>query len=329
MSAIKEPDQPNMQPDPYIFVSYSHTIRKEAEQVIQTLQANGYRVWFDNGLIPGGSYNDLIARKIKGCKVFLCLLSEGYYDSSYCKQEFFFAKEEKDKPIIPVYVGKIQEIKASLPDGILMWLTGVHAIELTDDEEEFINNIEKLELLSGCKGAIPRENDIANNNKEPDTTSNDSSLENTNNDLHQQTTDISKPSAFRRNVVTAVVEVIVLLFAAIMMSRIAPERIDRNVILLMIFIFGSAIAIANIVDALNKMEWLSFILTSIVFILGLVAFEHFGNVPASLPFLILVGEGFALMHTVFSRVVVTVLGKNNSIYDYDEPFIDNPDSEDE
>lgn len=146
--------KPNEKGGPFIFVSYSHTISGRAEAVIRALQAKGYRVWFDYGLTPGSSYNDVIAKYITECEVFLCLLSQGYYESTYCKQEFLFAKEECKKPIIPVYVGKLDEIKASLPPGILMWLTGVHSIELRDTDN-FIRQIESSGLVSKCKSTKP------------------------------------------------------------------------------------------------------------------------------------------------------------------------------
>ena len=142
--------QPNEKGGPYIFVSYSHTISGKAEEVIRALQSKGYRVWFDNGLIPGSSYNDVIAKYITDCEVFLCLLSEGYYESAYCKQEFLFAKEECKKPMIPVYVGRLEEIKKSLPPGIRMWLTGVHSIELRDTDD-LVRKIEKSGLAVKCR----------------------------------------------------------------------------------------------------------------------------------------------------------------------------------
>ena len=142
--------QPNEKGGPYIFVSYSHTIKGKAEEVIRALQSKGYRVWFDNGLIPGSSYNDVIAKYITDCEVFLCLLSEGYYESAYCKQEFLFAKEECRKLIIPVYAGRIDEIKKSLPPGIRMWLTGVHSIELRNPDD-FVRKIEESGLAVKCR----------------------------------------------------------------------------------------------------------------------------------------------------------------------------------
>lgn len=142
--------KPNENGGPYIFVSYSHTIKDEAEVVIQALQNNGYRVWFDSGLVAGSSYNAIIADHIAECEVFCCLLSEGYYDSSYCKQEFAFAKVEMKKPIIPVYMGQIQKIKKSFDNDLKMLLSNIHAISFIS-EDRFIKEVEESGLAERCR----------------------------------------------------------------------------------------------------------------------------------------------------------------------------------
>ena len=148
--------KPNDHGGPYIFISYPHQIREQAEIVIQSLQSAGYRVWFDFGLVAGSSYNEVIAERIIECEVFCCLLSREYYDSQYCRQEFFFAKEELKKPIIPIFVGEIADVKASLPAGIRLWIAGIHAITL-GEKGKFLKQIEDSGLVSGCcrpKGEI-------------------------------------------------------------------------------------------------------------------------------------------------------------------------------
>lgn len=155
----KKKIKPNEHGGPYIFISYSRVIKDEAEKVIKLLQSEGYRVWFDEGLIPGSSYNDVIAKYIVRCEVFLCLLSEGYSESTYCMQEFFFAKEELKKPIVPVYVGVLDEIKASLPYGMRMWLAGVHSIEFRENAS-FVEQINASLEISNCRNEKKVDEDI-------------------------------------------------------------------------------------------------------------------------------------------------------------------------
>ena len=142
--------KPNNQGGPYIFVSYSHLIKEKAYEIINILMKNGYRAWFDAGLTAGSSYNKTIARHIAGCEVFCCLLSEGYDKSSYCRKEFMFASEELKKPILPVYVGCMDEIKAALPIEMRLWLSDVHSIEFSN-EEEFIEQINASEDTPPCR----------------------------------------------------------------------------------------------------------------------------------------------------------------------------------
>ena len=62
-------------------------ISGKAEKVITALQSKGYRVWFDNGLIAGSSYNDVIAKYISDCEVFLCLQLQRYSKDYRCNDE--------------------------------------------------------------------------------------------------------------------------------------------------------------------------------------------------------------------------------------------------
>ena len=38
--------------EPFIFISYSHRNSDQAAEIISTLNRAGFRVWYDEGLIP-------------------------------------------------------------------------------------------------------------------------------------------------------------------------------------------------------------------------------------------------------------------------------------
>ena len=52
--------------EPYIFVSYSHRNSARAAEIISRLNRSGFRVWYDQGLIPGREWDENIARIIMG-----------------------------------------------------------------------------------------------------------------------------------------------------------------------------------------------------------------------------------------------------------------------
>ena len=39
--------------EPYIFVSYAHANQEIVTRIIETLHENGYRIWYDSGIMPG------------------------------------------------------------------------------------------------------------------------------------------------------------------------------------------------------------------------------------------------------------------------------------
>lgn len=69
---------------PYIFVSYAHKDGNKASEVIEKLQMEQYRVWYDEGIDPGTEWDENIAEHIENCEYFIALLSREYLVSSNC-----------------------------------------------------------------------------------------------------------------------------------------------------------------------------------------------------------------------------------------------------
>lgn len=107
---------------PYIFVSYAHKDGNKASEVIEKLQMEQYRVWYDEGIDPGTEWDENIAEHIENCEYFIALLSREYLVSSNCKDELNFARE-LEKPRLLIYLEDIQ-----LPGGMRMRLSRLQAI---------------------------------------------------------------------------------------------------------------------------------------------------------------------------------------------------------
>ena len=136
--------------EPYIFVSYAHLISDRTMEIIWLLSSNGYRLWYDEGLVIGGAYDDLIADKIEKCTVFLCLLSNEYGTSSFCKWEFNYAVERHKKVCIPVYLDDIE--KVILPGGIDMKLSGTNAVICKESGEVILSSLQRSRSAYTCLG---------------------------------------------------------------------------------------------------------------------------------------------------------------------------------
>ena len=134
--------------EPYIFVSYAHAISERAFKIIRLLSSAGYRLWYDEGLVVGKAYADLIAEKIEKCSVFLCLLTNDYGESAFCRYEFNFALEILHKECIPLYLDEIENV--TLPGGIRMRLAGIHAVEVCSDREQILSALKKSRSAYAC-----------------------------------------------------------------------------------------------------------------------------------------------------------------------------------
>ena len=133
--------------DPYIFVSYSHRNTKEVNYIIDRMQEDGYRVWFDEGIDPGTEWDDNIAQKIDGCSFFIAMLSEEYIASTNCKDELNYARK-REKNRVLIYLSDV-----ALPDGLDMRLSRIQNIHKYryKDEELFFDKLYTAYGLQDCR----------------------------------------------------------------------------------------------------------------------------------------------------------------------------------
>lgn len=87
--------------EPYVFVSYSHKDTDAVLPIVSLLKQKMCRVWFDEGLTPGESWNDSIADHLLNCSQFILFLSPDSIASKYVLAEINYALS-KNKPIVPV-----------------------------------------------------------------------------------------------------------------------------------------------------------------------------------------------------------------------------------
>ena len=111
--------------DPYIFVSYSHRDMDTVMPIIAELKRRMCRVWFDEGLTPGESWNDSIAEHLLGCAQFVVFISPDSVSSKYVMSEVNFAIS-KNKEILPVVIKN-----ATLPAGLEMMLSTTQFLDVT------------------------------------------------------------------------------------------------------------------------------------------------------------------------------------------------------
>ena len=133
--------------EPYIFVSYSHKNCDRVWPVIDRLEKDGYRVWYDDGISPGTEWDVNIADHITHCGYFFALVSKDYLESDNCRDELNFVRELK-KPMLLVYLEDVE-----LPAEMKMRLSRLQAVQWFSygDEESAFRKLYSTAGLDVCK----------------------------------------------------------------------------------------------------------------------------------------------------------------------------------
>lgn len=101
---------------PFVFVSYSHKDTPYVIEVINALDANGVRIWYDSGIEAGSEWPENIAKHLKACACVLCFISPNYDASDNCRRELAFSLNLK-KPTLSLYIEQFQ-----MSDGLQLQL---------------------------------------------------------------------------------------------------------------------------------------------------------------------------------------------------------------
>ena len=137
----------------YIFISYAHKDSEEVSAFIETLQKNGYHVWYDEGIDPGTEWDENIATHIEQCAYFISYITGHYLNSQNCRDELNFARDlEKERLLI---YGE----DVDLPKGMQMRLGRLQAIYKNKykDETAFYTKVFQAEGISACReGSAPK-----------------------------------------------------------------------------------------------------------------------------------------------------------------------------
>lgn len=123
--------------EPYVFISYSHKDYDEVSAVINELQSQNYRVWYDEGIDSGTEWDKNIATHVEECEYFIAFISENYINSSNCKDELNFARDLEKKRFL-VYLEEVD-----LPSEMKMRLSRIQNIHKYryDKTEDFYNKL--------------------------------------------------------------------------------------------------------------------------------------------------------------------------------------------
>ena len=134
---------------PYIFISYAHKDAETVLPLISRLQQEGYRVWYDEGIVPGSNWDEYISMHLDcSCNV-LRFLSKAYVKSQNCRDELALTRK-KGKPMNIIYIDDVQ-----LSPGLRMRYGRIQALFLNNmTEDALIAQLAKTEAMQTAKEAV-------------------------------------------------------------------------------------------------------------------------------------------------------------------------------
>lgn len=135
---------------PYIFISYAHKDTELVFRVMNSLQEEGYRIWYDDGIMPGSEWPENIAQHLDAAAMVISMVTPNSMDSHNCRREINFALSRR-KPFLALI---LEPTKMSL--GMEMQLSAQHNIYLQNysNWDDFIDKILICEDLQPCKEEV-------------------------------------------------------------------------------------------------------------------------------------------------------------------------------
>jgi hypothetical protein len=117
-----------------IFVSYSKTEPEITKAIVDALEKEKYKVWWDTNLVSGDEFSDVIRRELVGSRVVVVIWTPTSIKSKWVKAEATMA--DFDDKLVPVRLRVLDPREIPLP-------FNVHHCELADDHPALIKAIKK------------------------------------------------------------------------------------------------------------------------------------------------------------------------------------------
>jgi len=132
--------------EPYVFVSYSHTDSADVFPDLARLHAEGYRIWYDEGIDPGNEWPDEVAKALASAEQFLVFISPYAVASRNVRNEINFALNNGG-PFLAVHI-----VETGLGPGLALRMGDIQAILRHKMKAEFYWRKLEKSLLSRTRG---------------------------------------------------------------------------------------------------------------------------------------------------------------------------------
>ncbi len=124
-------------PEPYLFVSYSHRDAKAVNEVLQKIDREKFRIWYDDTMEIGDDFREELRTKIEHSAAILLFISNSSIQSKYCGMEIITAFKY-EKRIYPIYL----EDDVNVPPALSMILDNLqHVKSEAINSEKYISKL--------------------------------------------------------------------------------------------------------------------------------------------------------------------------------------------
>jgi hypothetical protein len=130
----------------YIFVSYAHKDGSVVFPIMEELANRGYRIWYDEGIVPGSEWPEDIAQHLSGSAVVIAFVTPNSMASVNCRREINYALA-KGKPLLSVVLEPTE-----MPPGMELQLSTQQSVlrYQCDTEEKFLEKICAYPAMGCC-----------------------------------------------------------------------------------------------------------------------------------------------------------------------------------
>lgn len=130
--------------EPYIFISYAHADEQTVGGILEKLERDGVRFWFDDGIEVGSEWPEYIAERLASANMMIAFVSNAYATSNNCRKEMHFAVSKGIK-IINIFLED-----ANITPGMTLQIGNIFALmKYRMEEHEFYERLyQALQLPS-------------------------------------------------------------------------------------------------------------------------------------------------------------------------------------
>ncbi len=133
----------------YVFVSYAHSDSDDVFPILERLNLEGYRIWYDEGISPGEEWPEVIAEHVAKSTIVLSFLSPNANASKYFRREITFAINE-DKPVLGIILRETDMTPGiKLQFDLQQWISKYAYL----DDDEFYEKLFSSPLLHLCRNS--------------------------------------------------------------------------------------------------------------------------------------------------------------------------------